>query len=180
MSSSTVHVARADLAPAIVAAANSPLSQGRTGQLNPSVVLVGPKCLSDAIRAEPYPEKFKEPSKISNYDPSMEPEAWLSSYVMAMCIRNASENIQAKFMYLMMTDGAAKLWFNTLPEKSISSWSELKTAFIKNFQGTCKRLYTLEDLDRCVQKKGESARKWMSRVMEILHSSTDINPRSAL
>ena len=51
----------------------------------------------------------------------MEPEAWLSSYEMAMCIHNALENIQAKFMYLMMTDGAAKLWFNTLPEKSINS-----------------------------------------------------------
>ena len=97
-----------------------------------------------------------------------------------MCIRNASENIQAKFMYLMMMDGAAKLWFNTLPERSIKSWGELKTAFIRNFQGTCKQLYTLEDLDRCIQKNGESARKWVSRVMEILHSSMDINPRSAL
>ena len=149
-SSSTVHVEKAGLA-----LADSPTSREKTGQPNPAAILAGPKCLSDTIRAEPYPEKFKELSKIANYDPSMEPEAWLSSYEMAMCIRNASENIQAKFMYLMMTDGAAKLWFNTLPEKSINSWSDLKMVFIKNFQGTCKRLYTLEDLDRCVQKKGE-------------------------
>ena len=74
----------------------------------------------------------------------MDPETWLSSYEMAMCIRNASENLCAKFMYLMMTEGAAKLWFNSLPEKSVKSWNELKAAFVKNFQGTCKKLYTIE------------------------------------
>ena len=121
-----------------VAVTNPPVPSGKPGQAVPTVVLAGPKCLSDHIRAEPYPDKFKEPSKVANYDPSMEPEAWLNSYEMAMCIRNASENIQAKFMYLMMMDGAAKLWFNTLPERSIKSWGELKTAFIRNFQGTCK------------------------------------------
>jgi hypothetical protein len=32
-------------------------------------------------------------------------------------------------MYLMMSEGAAKLWFNGLPEKSINSWDELKALF---------------------------------------------------
>ena len=83
--------------------------------------MVGPRCLADSIRAEPYPDKFKEPSKISNYDPSMDPETWINSYEMAMSIRNASENICAKFMYLMMGEGAAKLWFNSIPENTITS-----------------------------------------------------------
>ena len=82
--------------------------------------LAGPRCLSDAIRAEPYPDKFKEPGKVVNYEPAMDPETWLNSYEMAMSIRNASERLQAKFMYLMMSEGAAKLWFNNLPERSIS------------------------------------------------------------
>ena len=80
----------------------------------------------------------------------------------------------------MMSEGAAKLWFNTIPEKSISSWSQLRAAFIKNFHGTCKRLYTIEDLDRCVHRKGESSRNWMRRITEILHSSTNILPTSAM
>ena len=112
--------------------------------------MAGPRCLSDEIRSEPYPERFKEPSNIANYDPHMDPETWLSSYEMAMCIRNASENLCANFMYLMMTDRAAKLWFNSLPKKSVKSCSKLKAAFVKNFHGTCKKLYTIEDLDRCV------------------------------
>ena len=85
--------------------------------LNP----VGTKCLSDAIKSEPFPEKFKEPSKATNYDPSMDPEIWLSSYEMAMSIRNATANLCAGYMYLMMSEGAANLWFNGLPEKFINS-----------------------------------------------------------
>ena len=81
----------------------------------------------------------------------MDPETWINSYEMAMSIRNASENICAKFMYLMMSEGAAKLWFNAIPENTITSWSHLRAAFIKNFHGTCKKLYTLDDLDRCVK-----------------------------
>ena len=130
----------------------------------PTSSMAGPRCLADSIRAEPYPDKFKEPSKISNYDPSMDPETWINSYEMAMSIRNASENICAKFMYLMMSEGAAKLWFNAIPENTITSWSQLRAAFIKNFHGTCKKLYTLDDLDRCVHRKGESARHWMHRI----------------
>ena len=83
-------------------------------------------------------------------------------------------------MYLMMGEGAAKLWFNSIPENTITSWSQLRAAFIKNFHGTCKKLYTLDDLDRCVHRKGESARHWMRRITEILHSSSNILPISAM
>ena len=124
----------AGLAPkAAPADISSPIPRARPVQAN----MDRPRCLSDKIRSEPYLERFKEPSKIANYDPHMDLKTWLSSYEMAMCIRNASENLCAKLIYLMMTDGAAKLWFNSLPEKSVKSWSELKAAFIKNFQGTC-------------------------------------------
>ena len=135
------------------APAPSASSPGNVNLLVSSSTLAGPKCLSDAIRTEPFPEKFKEPSKIANYEPSIDPASWLSSYEMAMCIRNATENVFAKYMYLMMSDGAAKLWFKNLPEKSINSWDELKAVFTKHFQGTCKRLFSIEDLDRCIQKK---------------------------
>ena len=71
--------------------------------------------------------------------------AW--SYEMAMSIRNATANLCARYMYLMMSEGAAKLWFNGLPEKSINSWDELKALFVKNFKGTCEKLFTIEDLE---------------------------------
>ena len=47
-----------------------------------------------------------------------------------------------------------------IPKSSIGSWAELKKTFIKNFEGTCKRPTTVEDLKRYVQREGESTRKW--------------------
>ena len=49
----------------------------------------------------------------------MDPETWINSYEMAISIRNASENICAKFMYLMMSEGAARLWFNRSEERRV-------------------------------------------------------------
>jgi hypothetical protein len=107
--------------------------------------LTGPECLSDAIRSESFPSDFKEPRKVPNYEPNMDPTSWLSTYEMAMSIRNATGNLCARFMYLMM-EGPAKVWMRNLPPRSINSWEQLKTAFIQNFQGTCKKLSTIEDL----------------------------------
>ena len=114
-----------------------------------SPYLTGPECLSEAIRAESFPSSFKEPRNVGNYEPNMDPTSWLSSYEMAISIRNATGNLCAKFMYLMM-DGAAQVWMRNLPPRSINSWEQLKVAFIQNFQGTCKKLSTIEDLERCV------------------------------
>ena len=79
-----------------------------------------------------------------------------------------------------MMDGAAQAWMQNLPPRSINSWEQLKIAFIQNFQGTCKKLSTIEDLERCVQKKGESARHWIKRVSEIINSSQGLPPISVL
>ena len=158
-------------------AAPSP-APGHTGGSTSN--LTGPKCLSDAIRAEPFPEKFKEPTKVCNYEPNMNPETWLSSYGMAMDMKNASPNLCARYMYLMLAEGAPKIWLDRLPPRSINSWEELKAAFIKNFAGTCKKQYTEADLDRCVMRKTESARQWMGRVTEILQSSLNISAHTAI
>ena len=103
--------------------------------------------MSDAIRSEPFPEKFKEPSKIVNYEPNMNPETWLSGYNMAMYMKNATANLCARYLYLMMAEGAPKIWLDRLPLNNIHSWEELKTTFISNFAGTCKKQYTEADLD---------------------------------
>ena len=47
--------------------------------------------------------------------------------------------------------------------------------FIKNFEGTCKRPTTIEDLKRCVQREGESTRKWYNRVADLIKSSENLS-----
>ena len=48
-----------------------------------SPALTGPECLSDAIRSESFPSSFKEPRKVPNYEPNMDPTSWLGTYEMA-------------------------------------------------------------------------------------------------
>ena len=81
--------------------------------------LTGPECLSETIRVESFPINFKEPRKVGNYEPNMDPTSLLRSYEMAMSIRNATGNLCAKFMYLMM-DGAAKVWMRNLPPPQVN------------------------------------------------------------
>lgn len=39
----------------------------------------------------------------------------------------------------------------------------MRTAFIENFEGTCKRPATVKDLQRFMQKDGKSTRRWLKR-----------------
>ena len=112
---------------ALAGAANPPQpAQAHIEVTSPgaSPALTGPECLSDAIRAESFPSSFKEPRKVPNYEPDMDPTSWLGTYEMAMSIRNATGNLCAKFMYLMM-EGAAKVWMRNLPPRSINSWEHM-------------------------------------------------------
>ena len=51
----------------------------------------------------------------------------------------------------------------------------MKKTFIKNFEGTCKRPTTVEDLKRCVQREGESTRKWYNRIADLINSSENVS-----
>jgi len=51
----------------------------------------------------------------------------------------------------------------------------MKVTFIKNFEGTCTRPATVEELRRCVQKEGESTRRWLQQWADIWNSSLAIN-----
>ena len=76
-----------------------------------------------------------------------------------MSIQSVSWLCCARYFPLML-EGMAPTWLNNLPMTNVNSWGELKKLFITNFEGTCKRPITVEDLKRCVQKGGESTRKW--------------------
>src|SRR3954469_501230 len=80
----------------------------------------------------------------------------------------------------MMLEGPARIWFKNLPENSVTSWTDLKGKFIKNFQGTCKKATTIIDLEHCVQKEGESNLSWARRESDIMHSSDSITAQSAV
>ena len=109
------------------AQANAPLMQKRPAD-NPagaptalSSRLKGPACFTEKIRSEPFPEDFKGPRKVANYNASMDPTTWLNNYEMGMSILNASEEICARYLNMML-EGAAHIWLQNLPPNSINTW----------------------------------------------------------
>src|SRR5664279_6054730 len=143
-----------------------------------SAKLKGTQCLGPALKAERLPLDFKGPRKVPNYTADMDLVAWLENYELGMDILEATEAICARYL-TMMLEGPARSWLQNLPPNSINSWDELKELFIKKFQGTCKRPSTIADLERCVQKEGDSFHHWARRVSEIINSSDTIIVDSA-
>ena len=117
------------------------------------------RCLVPALRNASVPADFKAPRKLANYTADMDPAVWMESYELAMDLLRASDGICARY-FMMMLEGPDRIWFKNLPEYSVTSWTDLKEKFIKNFQGTCKRATTIVNLEHCVQKEGESTLSW--------------------
>lgn len=109
----------------------------------------------------------------------MNPATWLQDYATAMNIQNASTLIATRYLPLML-ENTARTWINNLPKNSINSWAEMKKVFIKNFERTCKRPATVEDIKRCTQKEGESTRRWSRRVADLINSAKNLHVGTVL
>ena len=56
----------------------------------------------------------------------------------------------------------------------------MQDAFVKNFEGTCSRATTIEDLERCIQGPRESTRRWVNRWQDLWNASSGISPDTAI
>ena len=61
---------------------------------------------------------------------------------------------------MALKDGA-RTWLLNLPPGTISSWDEMRTRFIANFQGTHDRPPVMGDLRRIKQQPGEILHKYI-------------------
>src|SRR3954463_4832743 len=116
---------------------------------------------------------------MANYTADMDPTVWMESYELAMDVLRASDGVCARY-FTMMLEGSARTWFKNLPENSVTSWTDFKEKFNKNFQGICRRDTTIVHLEHCVQKEGESALSWARRVVEIVHSLDTITAQTTV
>src|SRR3954469_11906193 len=69
---------------------------------------------------------------------------WMESDELAMDLLRASDGFCACYFTIML-EGPTRIWFKNLPNNFVTSWTDLKEKFIKNFQGTCKRATTIVD-----------------------------------
>ena len=61
---------------------------------------------------------------------------------------------------MALKDGA-RTWLPNLPPSTISSWEEMRTCFIANYQGTRDRPPAMSDLRRIKQQPGETLQKYI-------------------
>src|SRR4051812_19181230 len=96
-----------------------------------------------------------------------------------MDMLQANDGVCARY-FTMMLEGSARIRFKNLPENSVTSWTDLKEKYIKNFQGTCRRATTIVGFEHCIQKEGESTLSSARRASEIIHSSDTITAQTTM
>jgi hypothetical protein len=135
---------------------------------------MGALCFTRRVRKTRVPKGFRLPHDQPKYDGSQEPTLWLSDYLQAVQILGGTKANAMQSLQLHLT-GAARSWLNTLPDESIGSWGELKIQFVRNFCSTYKRPASLEEVKKCVQRKGETLCSYIQCWSIIKNSAEDVS-----
>ena len=83
------------------------------------------------ILEKPLPRKFKMP-QITSYSGKDDPYDHIQNYESLMTLHEWDDDIMCRAFSLTLS-GHARIWFNSLPEASISSVGQFRTKFIKAF-----------------------------------------------
>jgi hypothetical protein len=116
---------------------------------------------------------------LNKFTGESKPETWLDDYRVAVQIGGGNDNIAMKHLSLML-DGSARAWLNQLAPSSIYCWEDLARVFVKTFEGTCKRLAGLTELQHCVQKPNETMRDYIQRWTTLHHTVEGVSEHQAV
>ena len=101
------------------------------------VATAGCRAFTPELYSVAWPDKFK-PDLPPRYDGIPDPEEFLQLYELSIKAANDDEKVMANWFPMALKEGA-RSWLLKLPPGSISSWDEMRTRFIANFQGTRDR-----------------------------------------
>ena len=122
---------------------------------------VGCRAYTTELRSVAWPGKFK-PDLPPCYDGTADPAEFLQLYELGIEAANGDEKVMANWFPMALKDGA-RTWLLNLAPGTISSWDEMRTRFIANFQGTRDRPPTVSDMRRIKQQPGETLQKYIQR-----------------
>ena len=94
----------------------------------------GCRAFTAKLRSVAWPGKFK-PDLPPRYDGTADPVEFLQLYEIGIEAANGDEKVMANWFPMALKDGA-RTWLLNLAPGTISSWDEMRTRFIANFQGT--------------------------------------------
>ena len=113
------------------------------------MAIVGCRAFTTELRSVAWPCKFK-PDLPPRYDDTPDPAEFLQLYELGIKGANGDENVMANWFPMALKDGA-RTWLLNLAPGTISSWDEMRTRFIANFQGTRDRPPAVSDMRRIKQ-----------------------------
>ena len=114
----------------------------------------GYRAFTPELRGVTWPGKFK-PDLPPRYDGTADPTEFLQLYKLGIVAANGDEKVMANWFPMALKDDA-RSWLMNLPPSSISSWDEMCSRFIANFQGTRDWPPAVSDLRRIKQQPGET------------------------
>ncbi|KAI3797242.1 hypothetical protein L1987_32497 [Smallanthus sonchifolius] len=119
-------------------------------------------CFSKRIANFVFPMKIKMPAKIKIYDGTNDPEDHLQVFSGATGVERWI-NAECCHMFMQTLIGSARLWFSSLPERSIDSFDDLSQRFRANFTQVKKYTKDAAVLYQIKQKEDEGFRSFIDR-----------------
>ncbi|GKV35468.1 hypothetical protein SLEP1_g43731 [Rubroshorea leprosula] len=109
--------------------------------------------------------------QFGTYDGTKDPDDHLHAFYSCMQAQNASDALMCK-IFPSTLRGNARTWYYSLPPRSISSYTEMTSAFATKFSSRRLIRKTTSELMRVKQRDGESLKNYMSRfndaVLEVI------------
>ena len=110
------------------------------------MAIAGCRAFTFELRSVAWSGKFK-PDLPARYDGTVDPTEFLQLYELGIEAANRDEKVMANWFPMALKDDA-HTWLLNLAPGTISSWDEMRTRFIANFQGTRDQPPAMSDLRR--------------------------------
>lgn len=119
-------------------------------------------------------------SKAGNwYNADAKLDTWLDDYHTLVGLHGGNNLDACRYLPIMLED-TARLWSDSLEEKTIHNWNNMRRAFSQHFQGTYKHPATMTDLQRCTQQAGESMKAFVDHWIRLRNTCEDVNDAQAI
>ena len=129
------------------------------------------------MKDEPKPKDFVVPS-FKQFDEKSDRVDHSFNFQQKMALETKNEAILRKVFSTTLV-GLALAWFRKLPEKSVDSFKDLCTQFIKQYNSSRQQQKMMANLHRLVQNEDETPQQYLARFIEVMNMIYDADSVAA-
>ncbi|KAK1570704.1 hypothetical protein Q3G72_005980 [Acer saccharum] len=127
----------------------------------------------ETIARTQFPDIFRMPT-IEQYKENKDPKEHVHRFHNVMAQYSSNDGLLC-LTFLQTFGNLASRWFGRLPPGSISSFSNLSKAFIRQFMGSVQRRKSLAHLSNLKQERNELIKKYLVRFGKVVAQIEDAN-----